>query len=189
MIKQTNYALALSLLLTIATGCASLKTRESRSTPNGLVVDVRRGLTDYATGVVVGFRYVATVEHVVDGRQQMTVNGRAAKVHKVIQATPENIVILYTEEEVFQEQDIFRVTPGANPYEVLTLRGLQLFSPSQIIDGDSGSALLNRQGELVGLVVGRWTPIPNFDWSDYAKKVVPGQETRGVYIPSGWSIP
>ena len=188
MIKHSAFVLAF-LLLSLTVGCTSLKIREPRSTPNGLVVDVRRGLTDFSSGVVVGFRYVATVEHAVEGRQRMTVNGRAARVHKIIQTTPENIVILYTEEEVFREQDIFRVVASADPYETQTLRGSHLFRPSRIIDGDSGSALLNRRGELVGLVVGRWTPVPDIDWSDYAKRVAPSQETRGVYIPSSWSLP
>ncbi len=114
-------------------------------------------------GAVLDSRTVLTVDHIVKKQKMVMVDvGRYARkwvpaiVIGRIRAVPEDIVILkITTTDSFL--DIEHFTRGAGialPMLMVTTRGVFPWNPGSVIPGDSGGAVLNIDGELIGLVVG-----------------------------------
>jgi len=180
----------LPLLVALVAGCATPPYRPSEVQSPGLVVEVYQSITSWGVGAVVGPRHVITTEHVMDGASRAEVNGRPAKVVSRFRSNIEDIILLEVAKGYpsFEPDEIFVVTPGAQLYEVWTLRGRQLVSPSLVYSGDSGSPVLTVSGTIVGLVWGR-RHSDHVDWDDHKSEVVPGQFTLINRIPSDFKLP
>lgn len=129
----------------------------------GRVVYVSPGGGSLGSGVVIDSRTVLTIAHVVKDQKMMMVDvGRAQRkwvpaiVVGRIHAVPEDIVILkLTGPEYFLQIDHFKRGPGIPlPMMMVTPKGAFAWNPGAVVPGDSGGAVLNIDGELIGLVVG-----------------------------------
>jgi S1-C subfamily serine protease len=138
-------------------------------------------------GAVISSRHVLTVAHVVGAETVAWVGtsrrkgGRAgwvkARVLKRIAASPEPLVVL----ELDVDDGLFGALLGftgfsaadcydhgrGSPQAVALGRGLHPWAPGVLSPGDSGAPVLDRNGNLLGLVTGRrgsrgvYTPIPS----------------------------
>jgi S1-C subfamily serine protease len=115
------------------------------------------------TGVVIDSRTVLTIAHVVKNQKLVMVDvGRYARkwvpaiVMGKIHATPEDIVILkITTNDTFLDVEHFTRGAGIGlPMLMVTTKGVFPWNPGSVVPGDSGGAVLNIDGELIGLVVG-----------------------------------
>ena len=117
----------------------------------------------FATGVVIDSQTVLTVAHVVQQQKIVLVDvGRytrrwvPAAVVGMIPGTVEPIVVLQLMgEERFNNKRNFKIGTGIKiPRLMVTPRGVFDWNPGTIVPGDSGGAVLNLEGELIGLVTG-----------------------------------
>jgi len=116
-----------------------------------------------ASGSVIGKYLVLTVEHVVKKQEFVLVNvGKrnrvwvTARVVGRMLAFPENIVLLrILGNRGFNDSDCFSLTTKNKTADVMvTPSGVFKMNPGSVAPGDSGSAVLNSDGDLVGLVTG-----------------------------------
>lgn len=115
------------------------------------------------SGAVISNNIVLTVQHVI-GEQTMAMIdiGRytnkwvPARVVGKLKATGEDVVVLQLiGKHKFDNGQHFRVGTGFRlPRWMVTPRGVYDFNPGVIVPGDSGGAILNIHGELIGLVTG-----------------------------------
>lgn len=114
-------------------------------------------------GVVIDKRTVLTVAHMVKAQKMVMVDvGKferkwvPAIVIGKIRAIPEDIAILkIVTEDYFPDIDHFKLGAGIPlPMLMVTTKGVFAWNPGVVIPGDSGGAVLNIDGELIGLVVG-----------------------------------
>lgn len=138
--------LALLALLALA-GC--------RAPAPGIACDVetasRRG-----RGVIVGPRTALTVGHVVAGTDLVTVDSRPARVvsrsTRKTETGPDGIVVLVLVEGEFPKERIARIAERANAgVSYLPARGARPW-PWGLEPGDSGSPILDSDGNVTGLV-------------------------------------
>ena len=190
MNKTCRALLPLLLFLVTVSGCVSKPFRPDNPPGPGLVVEVYQNINLWGCGAVVGPRFVLTTEHVLDGSSTARVNGYPAKVVARYTSVYEELVLLELDSSApaFSARDIFKVTPGARPFEVWSIRGKQTYSPSLVISGDSGSPVVTTSGSIVGLIYGRRHP-SQVDWVSNARKVVPGQKTMNNRVRSGFKLP
>jgi len=106
------------------------------------------------TGAVVGPNLVATVDHVSEF-DYLTIHGRRARVIRTIPTTNgwEPITLLECDWGWDDEQQ-FRLDANGEDdgYVTWTVRGPQSVQPSFVIPGDSGSPVMDAEGNLVGHV-------------------------------------
>jgi hypothetical protein len=144
------------VLLLFATGCITIpgSRPEDAGDTTGLWTSVQhRGHT--GSGAVVGKNLIATVSHVVRNSSLVWVSGGlpAKEVERIATQGYEEIVILRVSYD-FDDEHIFKLGNG-QPHEIWGPRGRQPWSPSEVIPGDSGSPVLDKDGLLVGHVSAR----------------------------------
>ena len=180
--------------LALSSGCAGLAgfedslesagwakfDRSSRAGRKGRVNLIsQRGLGDYSSGAgaAIGPQRVLTVAHVVAGatRIEAEIDGVLCsvdvRVQRRIRAQPEDLVELELQVAPgvfgfrgFSPEQTFATSSG-QPTQLWARRGL-FNLPIPSYPGDSGSPLLDAEGQLVGLLVGTlggepvWTPVP-----------------------------
>ncbi len=119
------------------------------------------------SGAVLDSKIVLTVAHVIKKQQMAMVDvGKferkwaAARVVGRIHAKPEDIIILQlVGEDSFPKIEYFKRGAGLPlPSVMVTTKGVFPWNPGSIVSGDSGSPVLNIDGELIGLVVGYRVP-------------------------------
>jgi len=126
--------------------------------------DLRDNKWYRGTGVVVAEDKVITPYHVVDGGQtcRIVVSKLPLKYKEfhrqkyiMIDGNTEPFVILtpFNHEYRFAKRKVFPIGTGA-PYRVITLRGIFFWNSYSAMSGDSGSAVVNGKGELIGIVYG-----------------------------------
>ncbi|MGE0709819.1 MAG: hypothetical protein AB7N76_24800 [Planctomycetota bacterium] len=131
------------------------------------------------SGAAIGPRQVLTVAHVVAGMRTFEVETGAlwaarARVAARIAAWPEDLVVLELDASPawgrfhgFAADEVFRAVPGDEPpAAVWTPRGKFDLGRARLEHGDSGSPLLDAQGNLVALLVGR--DATGVRWARYA---------------------
>lgn len=128
----------------------------------GISVSISAG-ANMGSGVVVSNNIVLTVNHVINDQAIALVDiGRfvhnwvPARVIGKLKASGEDIVVLQlTGNNVFDNSSHFTIGTGFRlPRYIVTPRGVYDFNPGSIVPGDSGGAILNIHGELIGLVSG-----------------------------------
>jgi S1-C subfamily serine protease len=120
-----------------------------------------------ATGVVIDRQTILTVAHVVGKQKMLMVDvGRyerrwvPARVVGKIDATGEDIILLQIvgNDDGFYNKHHFKIGTGIQiPRWLVTPKGVFDWNPGIIVPGDSGGAVLNLDGELIGLVTGYGT--------------------------------
>ena len=119
-----------------------------------------------ATGVVIDRQTILTVAHVVGTQKLVMVDvGRyerhwlPARVVGKISATGEDIILLQLiGDKQFYNKQNFKMGSGIRiPRWLVTPVGVFDWNPGIIVPGDSGGAVLNTDGELIGLVTGYTT--------------------------------
>lgn len=114
-------------------------------------------------GAVISENIVLTVAHVIGDQKIVLVDiGRysrvwvPARVVGTLGATGEGIKVLQLLGSAkFDNVVNFSVGTGVGiPRWVVTPRGVYDFNPGAVVPGDSGGAILNTDGELIGLVTG-----------------------------------
>jgi V8-like Glu-specific endopeptidase len=133
------------------------------NTPHGSVVTIRQPNT-IASGVVIGKNLIVTAAHCVnkDGYIKVKVSRNSiikyTEFYKLteINSKPENMICIYGDYN-FRDSAIFEIGFGSSPAFVQTSRGLFEIDEFNPQPGDSGSALIDRRGRLIGLVYGRKT--------------------------------
>jgi hypothetical protein len=126
---------------------------------------------------VIGPDLVVTVRHVLpDADAQPCVSTLASRgfvdaaVVGVVNATPEAILLLRVELNPsplgqllgfsgFAGEECYRLGDGS-PAVIVTSRGSLDFVRGQLLPGDSGSPVLDQDGDLVGLLCGRLRGVP-----------------------------
>jgi len=133
--------------------------------------DLRNDKWYGGTGVVVSDNEVVTAYHVVDGDTKCKIkvstfprNIIGFKIQKYM-LTDDNIepIVLLRPfgRYKFFKKNIFKIGIGA-PYKVITLRGTFHWKGYRAVRGDSGSAVVNIKGDLVGVVYGHRRKEPIF---------------------------
>jgi len=132
----------------------------TRVTGRTVSISSNKGL---GSGAIIGGRTVVTVAHVI-GKQRIVLIDVGRDVRKWvpavvmghIHAAPENIVILQLmTNDRFLSGESFTIGTGIKiPLMMVTSRGVFPWNPGSVVPGDSGSAVLNLDGELIGLVTG-----------------------------------
>lgn len=159
----------IALALTTLGGCAT-------GGPSGRIVAVLDGHpNDYAGrghGAIIGPHQIVTAYHVVDGVATSHIMfAHASKVYSCLRAskwhamtlkeiivTPGNrepLAILEVEGDKFLwcQDDIFTLDDG-KPYKAITGRGTFLWDKYVPTKGDSGSPVVNRAGNMIGVIYG-----------------------------------
>ncbi|MBL4848845.1 MAG: trypsin-like peptidase domain-containing protein [Planctomycetes bacterium] len=195
MIPRWLQGLLICLLLLLSSGCAALNSFEDTLEEAGwaqfdrsdrranqvgrvaLLVHRADGSWVRGAGAVVGRDRVLTVAHVVEGASEIEVeiNGRLisvdAQIERRIHAMPEEIVELRLRVSDgvlgfggFSSEEVLGVASG-EPTQLWASLGLFTL-PCTSAPGDSGSPLLDAEGRLVGLLIGRigespvWVSLP-----------------------------
>ena len=141
------------LAVLLVVGCVfGLRPIEAPPAITGAWVSVwyKTGKTAYrGSGAPVGKHLVATVAHMVSSTTFVG-SVRAEEVFR-IKTNVEDIVFLRVNPS-FDKEEIFDIKPGSYPREIWTRRGSRPVRPSRVILGDSGSPVLDLEGNLVGHV-------------------------------------
>lgn len=128
----------------------------------GISVGISAGGT-IGSGAVISNTIVITVQHVIGTQTMAMVDvGRynhewvPARVIGKLKATGEDIVVLQLiGNHTFDNSQQFKIGTGFRlPRWIVTPRGVYDFNPGAVVPGDSGGAILNIHGELIGLVTG-----------------------------------
>jgi len=129
-------------------------------------------------GAVVGVDRILTVAHVVAGAQEVWVatanHARGwvrGRVVDWIPASPEPLVAIVLEVDSgiygrllgfsgFEQDDQFGYATQSRPHRVVTAQGAIPWQGKNLKPGDSGSPVIDADGKLIGLLVGRRGNIP-----------------------------
>ena len=106
----------------------------------------------WGTGAIIGTNLVATVAHVSDGDGPTWACGdeEATEVLRIPSVGHEEIVILRVDFD-YEPEQIFLWNPGGEAYTSWTWQqGRVKLVRDNVIAGDSGSPVLDRDGKLVG---------------------------------------
>jgi len=151
------------LCLLLLSGCISNK-----------VVKINQYCEDiswHGTGIVISENKIMTVAHVVNKGDSCTVEVNdwfrrrvtCVKSQYIHKGDREPIVILKPDDEYrFAKKNILRIGFGNIPYKVITLRGTFLWDKYLPKKGDSGSAVINKYENLIGIIYGRIGTRPIF---------------------------
>lgn len=112
----------------------------------------------WGTGAVIGKRLIITVDHAI-GQQEIVIIDVddelvAGKVVGRIRAEPESLVLiqLFDSHPGFEDGHFQMTRAYPHPYIVVTQKGVFGWNPGVVVPGDSGSPVLNKYGEIIGLV-------------------------------------
>lgn len=214
MINRSIQTVALVLALLFFQGCSALNAfedaleeagwakvdRSDRASVRGRVELLAQSGQGWVQGLgaIVSDRHVWTVAHVVNGATtiEVSVEGRMvaldARVVRRIAAHPEPIVELEVELQPgffgfagFPEDQRYELGDG-EPASLWGQSGLFSF-PCETRAGDSGAPLLDADGRLVGLWVGRMGSAPV--WLTVPPLAKPGSEADAPAQPSRDALP
>jgi len=142
------------------------------------VVGINKEGTHYSrsNGAVVGDKYVMTAFHCVNGTDELWVDGMPVDHVFVYRTFPEPIVILRiaSEEPIWDEDEIFNIDKMGRHHQIIGPAGPRDWEVNTVVEGDSGSPVVDEDGELIGVISGY---IPET------------KEPFMIRIPRNWSLP
>lgn len=118
--------------------------------------------TYYGVGAPIDSRTIATAAHVVnEGLEAKILGHRIRKIDTIYHRDMIEPIVLLRIQDTFRfgPDEIFKRAVGdLKPDRVITLRGIFPWDIYEVVGGDSGSPILNKSGELIGLIYG-WQDI------------------------------